>query len=79
MSCLSNFLALNVFHPSLEYMAAHAGAFAGVWRWLKTQTHPDGGFIVYDSFQFMYASPTMQPIVYVVWVGTSVTNVAVVP
>lgn len=25
-------LAFNVFHPSLEYMAAHAGAFAGVWR-----------------------------------------------
>lgn len=42
-------LALNVFHPSLEYMAAHAGAYAGVWRWLKTQKHPDGGFVVYSD------------------------------
>jgi SAM-dependent methyltransferase len=25
--------AFNVFHPSLEYMAHHAGALAGVWRW----------------------------------------------
>ena len=42
-------LALNVFHPSLEYMAAHAGAYAGVWRWLKTQKQPDGGFVVYSD------------------------------
>ena len=35
-------LALNVFHPSLEYMAANAGAYAGVWRWRKTVTLPDG-------------------------------------
>ena len=31
-------LAFNVFHPSLEYMARHAGALEGVWRW--TATHP---------------------------------------
>ena len=30
-------LALNVFHPSLEFMAANAGAYAGVWRWRDTQ------------------------------------------
>ena len=30
-------LALNVFHPSLEYMAANAGASAGVWRWRATR------------------------------------------
>ena len=42
-------LALNVFHPSLEYMAANAGAYAGVWRWLNTQTHPDGGFVVHSG------------------------------
>ena len=40
-------LALNVFHPSLEYMAANAGAHAGVWRWRETRKLPDGGFIVY--------------------------------
>ena len=28
--------AFNVFHPSLEYMARHAGALAGVWRWVGT-------------------------------------------
>jgi SAM-dependent methyltransferase len=42
-------LALNVFHPSLEYMAAHAGAYAGVWRWMKTQKDPGGGFVVYSD------------------------------
>jgi hypothetical protein len=30
-------------------MAAHAGAFAGVWRWLKTEKRPDGEFIVYSD------------------------------
>ena len=50
-------LALNVFHPSLEYMAANAGAYAGVWRWRATHTRPDGGFAVsseasrYDTVQ----------------------------
>ena len=39
-------LALNVFHPSLEFMAANAGTLAGVWRWRSTQTFPDGGFVV---------------------------------
>lgn len=39
-------LALNVFHPSLDYMAQNAGAFAGVWR--LTSSHPlsDGGRVV---------------------------------
>lgn len=42
-------LALNVFHPSLEYMAAHAGAYARVWRWSKTEKQSDGGFVVYSD------------------------------
>ena len=42
-------LAFNVFHPSLEYMAAHAGAFAGVWRWVKTEKRPAGEFVVYSD------------------------------
>ena len=42
-------LALNVFHPSLEYMAANAGAYAGVWRWRETRTLPHGGFVVYSE------------------------------
>jgi hypothetical protein len=42
-------LALNVFHPSLEYMAANAGTLARVWRWRGTRKLPDGGFIVYSD------------------------------
>jgi SAM-dependent methyltransferase len=42
-------LALNVFHPSLEFMAVNAGAYAGVWRWRKTLKLPDGGFVVYSE------------------------------
>ena len=42
-------LALNVFHPSLEYMAANAGALAGVWRWRATRKLSDGGFVVYSE------------------------------
>lgn len=38
--------AFNVFHPSLEYMARHTGALAGVWRWAGTFPHTDGGHIV---------------------------------
>lgn len=38
--------AFNVFHPSLEYMAQHAGALAGVWRWAGTFPKADGGCIV---------------------------------
>ncbi len=38
--------AFNVFHPSLEYMAHHAGALAGVWRRAGTYPRPDGGCIV---------------------------------
>jgi SAM-dependent methyltransferase len=42
-------LALNVFHPSLEYMAAHAGAQKGVWRWIGTRKLADGAFVVYSD------------------------------
>ena len=42
-------LALNVFHPSLEYMAANAGAYAGAWRWRETVKLPDGRFVVYSD------------------------------
>lgn len=38
--------AFNVFHPSLEYMAQHAGAFAGIWRQGGTYPLGDGGCIV---------------------------------
>jgi 2-polyprenyl-3-methyl-5-hydroxy-6-metoxy-1,4-benzoquinol methylase len=39
-------LAFNVFHPSLEYMAQHVGALAGVWRWTGTHRVSDGGCVV---------------------------------
>jgi SAM-dependent methyltransferase len=42
-------LALNVFHPSLEYMAANAGAYAGAWRWRATCKLPGGRFVVYSD------------------------------
>lgn len=38
--------AFNIFHPSLEYMAHHTGALAGVWRWRGTFAGADGGSIV---------------------------------
>jgi SAM-dependent methyltransferase len=38
--------AFNVFHPSLEFMAHHAGAFEGVWRWVGTFPRDNGGFVV---------------------------------
>ena len=38
--------AFNVFHPSLEFMAHHTGAFEGVWRWRGTFPRADGGCIV---------------------------------
>jgi ubiquinone/menaquinone biosynthesis C-methylase UbiE len=50
-------LALNVFHPSLEFMSQHAGALEGVWRWRTTHALPDGGCVVrsdanrYDTVQ----------------------------
>ena len=50
-------LAFNVFHPSLEYMAAFAGSQAGTWRWRSTRELPAGGFAVlseasrYDTVQ----------------------------
>ena len=37
--------AFNVFHPSLEFMAQHAGALAGVWRWVANYPLPGGGFV----------------------------------
>ena len=42
-------LALNVFHPSLEFMAANAGVYAGVWRTRATSRLEGGGFIVYSD------------------------------
>jgi ubiquinone/menaquinone biosynthesis C-methylase UbiE len=42
-------LALNVFHPSLEYMAANAGAYAGVWRARMPAVLEGGGFVVYSE------------------------------
>jgi SAM-dependent methyltransferase len=38
--------AFNVYHPSLEYMAHHTGALAGVWRRAATFPRDDGGCIV---------------------------------
>ncbi len=38
--------AFNVFHPSLEYMAHHSGALAGVWRWAGTFPRDDGSWVV---------------------------------
>jgi ubiquinone/menaquinone biosynthesis C-methylase UbiE len=38
--------SFNVFHPSLEYMAQHAGPLAGVWRWAGTYDLPAGGYVV---------------------------------
>jgi ubiquinone/menaquinone biosynthesis C-methylase UbiE len=38
--------AFNVFHPSLDYMAQHAGPLKGVWRWVGDFPLPDGGFLV---------------------------------
>lgn len=38
--------AFNVFHPSLEVMARHAGPLAGVWRWTETRALPSGGFVI---------------------------------
>ena len=35
----------NVFHPSLEFMAQHAGALAGAWRWVATFDRPDGTYV----------------------------------
>jgi cyclopropane fatty-acyl-phospholipid synthase-like methyltransferase len=39
-------VAFNVFHPSLEYMAQHAGPLAGVWRWIGNYPLPGGGFVM---------------------------------
>lgn len=42
-------LVLNVFHPSLAYMAANTGANDGVWRWLRDVPQPDGGWISFSQ------------------------------
>jgi ubiquinone/menaquinone biosynthesis C-methylase UbiE len=47
-------VALNVFHPSLEFMAANAGALTGVWRWRATRKLPAGGFVVYSECSRYY-------------------------
>jgi len=39
-------LAMNMFHPSLDYMSQNRGSFEGVWRWRGEQVHPEGGIIV---------------------------------
>jgi SAM-dependent methyltransferase len=55
--CSGGRLAFNVFHPSLAYMAQHAGALAGVWRWAATHPVSCGGCLVlseanrYDTVQ----------------------------
>jgi SAM-dependent methyltransferase len=36
----------NVFHPSLTFMANHAGPLEGTWRWGGTFARPDGGCVV---------------------------------
>jgi SAM-dependent methyltransferase len=38
--------AFNVFHPSLNFMAQHTGALAGVWRWRSTSELTSGGWVV---------------------------------
>jgi SAM-dependent methyltransferase len=38
--------AFNVFHPSLTFMAQHAGPLEGVWRWGKTCALRSGGWVV---------------------------------
>jgi SAM-dependent methyltransferase len=42
-------LAFNVFHPSLEFMAANAGAYGGVWRARGTHRLASEGFVVYSD------------------------------
>ena len=42
----SGHFAFNVFHPSLTFMAQHAGPLAGVWRWSDTYALPSGGWVV---------------------------------
>jgi SAM-dependent methyltransferase len=50
-------LAFNVFHPSLEFMAQHAGALAGTWRLTGTFDRQDGSCVTrsdatrYDTVQ----------------------------
>jgi ubiquinone/menaquinone biosynthesis C-methylase UbiE len=42
-------LAFNVFHPSLEFMAANTGAHGGIWRARDTHRLAGGGFVVYSD------------------------------
>jgi SAM-dependent methyltransferase len=46
--------AFNVFHPSLEFMAQHAGALAGVWRRTATATREDGGCVARSESAFYH-------------------------
>ena len=50
-------LAFNVFHPSLEFMAAHAGWHQGTWRWSGTSDLPKGRFLRRCK-SLRYGSPT---------------------
>ena len=45
-------LAFNVFHPSLEYMAASAGALTGTWRWRETRQIGDGRLVLSDASRY---------------------------
>lgn len=49
-------LAFNVFHPSLEYMSAHAGRQAGTWRWIGTKDLPEGGFVIFSDASRYYTA-----------------------
>jgi SAM-dependent methyltransferase len=42
-------LAFNVFHPSLGYMAAHAGWHEGTWRWSGTTELPHGRVLIFTD------------------------------
>jgi SAM-dependent methyltransferase len=37
-------LVFNVFHPSLAFMAANVDANDAVWRWIRDEDQPDGGW-----------------------------------
>jgi SAM-dependent methyltransferase len=42
-------LVLNVFHPSLAYMASNTGANDGLWRWVRDVPQPDGGWVSFSQ------------------------------
>ena len=45
-------LAFNVFHPSLEFMAASAGALTGTWKWRETRQIANGRLVLSDASRF---------------------------